>query len=101
MAVTVSNLDFTVFGDKRVTLGSVTYSTYATGGESLTPSQIGLGTIKTMLLTNPVSSVPAIRGATYNPSTSKLLAYTTSDGAEVANGTDLSAYTVNFEAIGW
>lgn len=99
---TVSNLDFSVAGDKRRTTGTVTFSSsYTTGGESVTPSQVGLGTILRFDVDFASSSTPAIRAGNYDVTNSKLLAFTTSDGLQVANGTNLSTFSAKFEAVGW
>lgn len=73
-------------------------ASYATGGESITLSEIGL---------SEVWYWPAIVASTgaatlvawYNPTTTKLLWFDMA-GAEVANGTNLSAYTYTFFITG-
>lgn len=102
MALTVSNLDFSVAGDKRRTIGQITFdSSYPTGGEALTPQQIGLGTILWMDVENPVSATPTTRMSTFDHTNGRFLVFTSSDGNEVANGTNLSAFSAKFEAVGW
>ena len=102
MAVTLSSLDFSVVGDKRCTRGTVTFdNSYPTGGEAITPQQVGLGTILRMDVENPVSSTPTTRMSTFDHTNTKFLVFTSSDGNQVANGTDLSAFSARFEAIGW
>lgn len=103
MAATISGLDFSVAGDKRRTLGTVTGDTaYPTGGYSITPNQVGLGTILALNIELPlnISSGTAVDAARYRISTSKLQFFDFA-GAEVANGTDLSTFAARFEAIGW
>lgn len=102
MAVTISNLDFSVAGDKRRTMGNVTFdSSYPTGGEALSPNQIGLADILWMDVENPVNGTPAARLCTYDHTNDRFLVFTSSDGNEVANGTNLSAFSARFEAVGW
>lgn len=102
MAVTISGLDFSVAGDKRRTLGTVTFdNSYPTGGEAITPQQVGLADILFMDVENPVSSTPTTRMCTYDLTNEKFMVFTSSDGNQVANGTDLSAFSARFEAVGW
>jgi hypothetical protein len=102
MAVTISNLDFSVAGDKRRTIGTVTFdNSYPTGGEVITPQQVGLGVILRMDLENPVSSTPTTRMSTFDHTNRAFLAFTSADGLQVAGGTDLSAFSARFEAVGW
>lgn len=102
MAVTISNLDFSVAGDKRRTIGTVTFdNSYNTGGETITPQQIGLGTILFMDVSAPVSATPTTRMCSFNNATNAFVVFTSSDGNQVAGGVDLSTFSAQFEAIGW
>lgn len=102
MAVTLSGLDFSVAGDKRRTIGTVTFdSSYPTGGEVITPQQVGLGTILDMDIENPVSPTPTTRMCTFDHTNLKFMLFTSSDGNQVANGTDVSTFSAKFEAVGW
>lgn len=47
MGLTISNKEFTVFGTKRVVFCDIAFdASYPTGGESLTPSDLGLSEAK-------------------------------------------------------
>lgn len=73
-------------------------SSYATGGDSLTPESIGLGRIEALLgLT--ISNGAAILWGWYDRTNEKIEWYSAT-GTEVTNATDLSAYTGVFEAVG-
>lgn len=73
-------------------------SSYATGGDSLTPEQCALGFIAAVVgLT--ISNGSAIFWGFWNSSTKKILWYSAT-GTEVTNATDLSAYTGRIEVIG-
>ena len=73
-------------------------TSYATGGDSLTPESIGLGKIEALVgLT--ISNGSAIFFGFYNRTTKKILWYSAT-GTELTNATDYSAYSGVFEAIG-
>lgn len=75
--------------DKVLTATTVAFdSSYPTGGEALTTAQLGLGSIDAVWVPNK-----GAHSFQYDQANSKILAYTNSDGAEVANTTDLSAQT--------
>lgn len=100
MAATVTDLKFGVQGDRRVNVGTVTGDTsYTTGGYALAPGAVGLGSVDRLSIDLPVNSTPAIRGAVYNRSTSKL-AFFDQAFAEIAAGVDLSAFAARFEVTG-
>jgi hypothetical protein len=102
MAVTLSNQDFSVIGDKRVTRGQITFdNSYPTGGEVITTQQVGLANILNMIIENPVSSTPTTRMCTFDNTNLKFMLFTSSDGLQIANGTDVSAFSARFEAVGW
>lgn len=73
-------------------------SSYATGGDSLTPESIGLGKIEALLGLTITNGTNVYWGH-YNRSTKKILWYSAT-ATEIANATDLSAFTGHFEAIG-
>jgi len=101
MAATVSNLDFSVDGDKRATIGTITGDTsYTSGGYAISPSAIGLANVLDFAADLPVSSVPAIRAARWDYTNNKLMFFDQAF-AEIANGIDLSAYSLKFRALGW
>lgn len=81
-------------------------SSYPTGGEVLNyMNSFGLGRIVNLLL-QPFSNGSVIilarftPGASPNQATAGTLKFFDMAGAEIANGTDLSTYTAQFEAIG-
>lgn len=71
---------------------------YATGGDSLTPEEIGLGRIEAVLGLL-ISNGSAVLFGYYNRTTKKILWYSAT-GTEVTNATDLSAYAAVLEVIG-
>lgn len=83
--------------DRVFTATTVAFdSSYPTGGEALTVAQLGLSTLDAVWAPNN-----GAHSFQYDAANSKLLAYTNSDGAQVANTTDLSALTaVTVYAIG-
>src|SRR5262245_55875644 len=75
-------------------------SSYATGGETVTPATFGLGTIVVASLSPALDAAGAnTRVVVWNPATQKLMWFS-APGTEVANATDLSGYTCQFEIIG-
>lgn len=101
MAATLSGLDFTVQGDKRVTIATVTGDTsYPQGGYSITANQLGLGNVLFLDSSFTRDSTPAVRAVSYNTSTSKLLFFDQAF-AEIANGTNLSTFSGQLQAFGW
>jgi len=51
MALTISNIDYTVWGNKRAAIFDVAFdSSYAFGGEALTPETVGLSTAEQVLV---------------------------------------------------
>lgn len=100
MALTVARADRTnVYGNRRVTTSTVTFdASYPTGGESLTPAQVGLKKISRAhtVITTPGGSVVS---APYDITNSKLKALTAT--AEVADTTSLSTLVVQLVATGY
>jgi hypothetical protein len=90
-----------VSGVRRRTIGRYTGpASYATGGESFTPGEVGQGRLEFVhfeLATNGSSW----RGIMYDHSTGKAFWVVLSSGNEVANTTDLSAFNARFEAVGF
>lgn len=73
-------------------------TSYATGGDSLTPESIALGKIEALLglfISNGTNTLSGF----YNRTTKKILWYSAT-ATEATNGSDYSAYTGVFEAIG-
>ncbi len=101
MAATLSGYDFSVPGDKRATIVTVTGDTaYPTGGYSITPNQLGMGTVLFVDGAFARSSTPAVRAVSYNNSTNKLVFFDQAF-AEIANGIDLSTFSGQIMAYGW
>lgn len=83
-------------------------SSYATGGEALTPGQIKLGTIEAIIPAGP--AIAATGAATaiifaWNPETAKMQAFWGNAGTagtlpEVTSTTDLTQYRGNFLGFG-
>lgn len=112
MALTVASingdgLDADVWGRSRVRVVDVTFdSSYDTGGESFTPSNVGLHEIDAVIVTGDTGGYVI----EYDRANQKLVAYQQTDPAaiggadipltEVAAATDLSAVTVTAIAIG-
>jgi len=88
-----------VVGDRRCTVTSVVFdSSYPTGGEPLTPAQLGLNTVSHAISQVKVAGTGAVTNVFYDVANKKLKAFTAS--AEVANATDLSAVTAQVVAYG-
>ena len=74
-------------------------SSYVTGGESINTTNVfGLGSIA-VVHAGAAYNDTDLRLVRYNPTTGKLQWFDLA-GAEVANGTDLSAYSFRGEALG-
>lgn len=112
MALTVTRDGFPrLLGNRRVVTGTVTFdSSYATAGESLSLSAIGLSAVENIDVTNEYGSSTTAYKVTWDKSTTapKLMAFygdnnNASDGAfiEVPSTTDLSALVCRYEATGW
>ena len=75
-------------------------SAYATGGEAATPASFGLGTIVVASFTPALDATGVnTRVVAWNAVTQKVQWFS-APGTEVANGTDLSGYSCQFEIIG-
>jgi hypothetical protein len=75
-------------------------SSYPTGGSTLTPAQLGLGTVVFAVTSIKVTgAVGAASEAYYDVPTSKLVVYTTA--GQVANTTVLSSNTFQITAFGY
>ena len=71
---------------------------YVTGGDSFTPGEVALGRIDILLFEEPSNGV--VQKAILYDYTNQKVKWFDMAGTETANGTDLSAYTARFEAIG-
>ena len=75
-------------------------ASYATGGDALAAADFGLGTLVALHFTVPISTTPAARTLAWQASSGKVIWFDMA-GAEIANGTDLSTFTADVEAIGY
>lgn len=102
MVLTLSKVRSTIIGNMRLKIYDVTFdNSYPTGGESLTPADLGL---------NHIEAIIAEGGAYnfgYDYTNEKLKAFygnndAASDGplVEVANATDLSSVSTRIVVIG-
>lgn len=73
-------------------------TSYATGGDPLTPNTLGIGKIDVLLI-EALYNGSVILIARYNVTNSTMQVFDLA-GAEIAAATDLSAYSARFEAIG-
>ena len=96
MALTITPVRSFVVGDRRMVIADVTFdSSYATGGEALVASDLGL-----KLGLDSIHAASTTRGHTcpYDYVNGKLMAF--SGGTEVSAATDLSRVTTRVTAIG-
>ena len=92
--------DRDVAGIRRRYIGLYTGpASYTTGGESFTAQDVALGVMERISFDPPVNATPALRVVDYDYTNSKVRWYDYA-GAEIANGTDLSAFSCRFEAVG-
>ena len=73
-------------------------ASYATGGDSLTAQEVGLGQIHVLQLEAPTNGSVVVV-ARYDYTNAKVKWFDMA-GAEITATTNLSAYTARFEAIG-
>lgn len=73
-------------------------SSYTTGGDPLTAATLGMGRVEVLLM-EPFDNGSVIILAVYQVVAATVKFYDMA-GAQIANGTDLSAYNSRFEAIG-
>lgn len=86
-------------GASRITVTEVAFdSSYPTGGEPLTASDLGLTTVEFAIATVKVAGTGSVTAVFYDIANAKLLAYTAA--AQVANTTDISAVTAQVFAVG-
>ena len=72
---------------------------YVAGGDSLAPSDVGLGTIEAVIVTGSGAwNGSAMRLLTYDATNQKVVWYVPDTGAEASG--DLSAYTATLIVIG-
>jgi len=75
-------------------------SSYTANGESFLPADIKLGVIDVLLFTDALSAAFADFYAVYDYTNQKVLIFAATTGQEVVAGTDQSALSFRFEAIG-
>lgn len=103
-----------MIGDKDlvIVLGRFTFdATYVTGGEAVTPADLGLQEITALIPSPAFSAGNGVQlglafPTTYDPVNGKILAYNgnsigLSGHQEVNNGADLSQFTCQFIAVGY
>lgn len=73
-------------------------ASYTTGGDPLTPQELGMGKVD-LILCEPFTNGTVIILAGYEV-TARTLKFYDMTGAEIGNGTALNAYNARFEAIG-
>jgi hypothetical protein len=96
-------------GNLKCVVKDVTFdASYPTGGESLTPADVGLTVIVAAWPSVALHSTPTTAvGVVYNAATAKLIAlYATANAANVAfaeatNTNDLSAFTARMVFLGY
>lgn len=71
---------------------------YATGGETVTPTDFRMG--KVFVILGSISNGTVLLLAHYDVATGKLIWFDNATGNEVVNGSDLSTYTGRVEVIG-
>lgn len=116
MALTIAKVTGadTVFGNKKVKVRTITFdSSYADNGESLTASDVGLRKIEQVIPNGPFRKSDGSDAIvpSYDFTNAKLLAFDQKDPGsaggtdiafpEVANTTDLSAYSGRVTFIGY
>lgn len=108
-ACTVTVIEQTVDGNKRVVLGRIAASTsYAAGGESFTAAQMGLDVIDKLIvqpsvLVSTKAYIPVVvpTGGSWPAAGGKLALVGASASSGLAEGSgDLSAFTQEFIAYG-
>lgn len=86
--------------DFTISVSTCNLGTYATGGVSVTPTQLGLSKVVFAIIS--IHSIASANSGTwfrFNPDTNKVLAYL-STGPEVSNATDLSGLSFRITAFG-
>ena len=91
-----------VTGNRRIVTGTYTGpASYATGGDSITANDVGLSDIRELdfgLAADASAANPRL--LRMNTAGTKIMWYVPNTGSEVANGTNLSAFTAVLRAEG-
>lgn len=86
--------------DHTISVSTVNLGTYATGGVSVTPTQLGLSRVAYAIVSiHSLSGAPNATHYVYDRDAGKILVYTNL-GTEVADAVDLSAVTLRVTAFG-
>lgn len=100
MAMTWTVREKFVIGDRQMVLAVGTFdSSYAAGGESITPSDFQLKTIDGVYPSMPTVAQVALSGVWWDRANSKLMVVE-EDGTDEGAATDLSTTTVEVMVIG-
>lgn len=75
-------------------------ASYAAGGDSLTPGDLGMGKIHHISFQEAIDTNLGLRHLVWNPATQKVVWYVGTTGVEVAAAQNLSTFSARFEAIG-
>lgn len=96
MAVTAADVSRSILRNKRFVVSTITFdSSYPTGGEAFTASDLGLGTVDFITFAgNGANDV------VWDRANNKLKVFVASTGVEVANATNLSTLAVDVFAVG-
>lgn len=102
MTFTLADDGRNVTGNRRVVTGTYTGPTsYATGGDAIDADDLGLARIQALTLGVAADASNANpRLLRLNAAGTKIIWYVPSTGAEVANATNLSAFTASLQAEG-
>lgn len=74
-------------------------ASYATGGDSFTASDVGMGRVEHLILSHAYDGTN-LRLLVWNPTTQRVVWVVPNTNAEVAAAVDVSTFTARFEAIG-
>lgn len=95
MALTITEVVRSATRNRRMVIADVTFdSSYPTGGESLTPADLGLPAIEFIAIEHSGTET-----VTFNRSANKLLIYT-ADGTEATNASNQSTIVARVLAVG-
>lgn len=90
-----------IAGVRRRTVGRYTGpASYVTGGDPIAPGDVGMGRIEFFDFELASNGAGTFRLIQYDHASGKAIWVVPNTGAEVANGTNISAFTARFEALG-
>jgi hypothetical protein len=104
MALTITKVDVSVIGNKKMAIYDITCDTsYPTGGYAITAANFGL---KRLVHVDPDSITSAGFGAAWDKTNSKLMLFTSNGAApaalaQVPNATNVSTHVLNCKVIGY